>query len=95
MSIVLHASSYAALRDEHANPADLAPETAIMYFGNDWFAENRTSSHQLARQLAYDRRRRRSNDLLFHASEYHAPRAASKRARTPSAPVDSIRRCLG
>lgn len=26
--------------------------TAILYFGNDWFAENRTSSHQIARQLA-------------------------------------------
>ena len=27
-------------------------DPAILYFGNDWFAENRTSSHQLARQLA-------------------------------------------
>src|SRR5579871_6816046 len=25
---------------------------AILYFGNDWFAENRTSSHQVARCLA-------------------------------------------
>jgi glycosyltransferase involved in cell wall biosynthesis len=25
---------------------------AILYFGNDWFAENRTSSHQIARRLA-------------------------------------------
>lgn len=25
---------------------------AIVYFGNDWFAENRTSSHQIARSLA-------------------------------------------
>jgi glycosyltransferase involved in cell wall biosynthesis len=25
---------------------------AILYFGNDWFAENRTSSHQIARWLA-------------------------------------------
>ena len=24
---------------------------AIVYFGNDWFAENRTSSHHLARRL--------------------------------------------
>jgi glycosyltransferase involved in cell wall biosynthesis len=24
----------------------------ILYFGNDWFAENRTSSHQIARRLA-------------------------------------------
>jgi glycosyltransferase involved in cell wall biosynthesis len=33
-----------------AKPADERP--AILYFGNDWFAENRTSSHQIARQLA-------------------------------------------
>lgn len=25
---------------------------AILYFGNDWYAENRTSSHHIARQLA-------------------------------------------
>ena len=24
----------------------------MLFFGNDWFAENRTSSHQIARQLA-------------------------------------------
>src|SRR5579862_8945848 len=24
----------------------------IIYFGNDWFAENRTSSHHVARELA-------------------------------------------
>jgi glycosyltransferase involved in cell wall biosynthesis len=29
-----------------------SPETVFLYFGNDWFAENRTSSHQLARLLA-------------------------------------------
>ena len=29
---------------------------AILYFGNDWFAENRTSSHQIARCLAKDYR---------------------------------------
>jgi glycosyltransferase involved in cell wall biosynthesis len=28
------------------------PRSAILYFGNDWFAENRTSSHQIARCLA-------------------------------------------
>src|SRR5215468_9473598 len=25
---------------------------AVVYFGNDWFAENRTSSHHIARRLA-------------------------------------------
>ncbi len=28
------------------------PESGIVYFGNDWFAENRTSSHHIARRLA-------------------------------------------
>jgi len=27
-------------------------DTAVVYFGNDWFAENRTSSHHIARRLA-------------------------------------------
>ena len=32
---------------------DMRPsEPAILYFGNDWFAENRTSSHHIARWLA-------------------------------------------
>ncbi|MDB5309375.1 MAG: family glycosyltransferase [Gemmataceae bacterium] len=36
-----------------AAPAtDLDSNTVVLYFGNDWFAENRTSSHHLARQLA-------------------------------------------
>lgn len=35
-------------------PFDLGPlkDLSIIYFGNDWFAENRTSSHHIARQLA-------------------------------------------
>jgi glycosyltransferase involved in cell wall biosynthesis len=33
-------------------PNDATPPPAIIYFGNDWFAENRTSSHQIARWLA-------------------------------------------
>ena len=33
-------------------PALSANLPAILYFGNDWFAENRTSSHQVARCLA-------------------------------------------
>ena len=31
-------------------------ETTFLYFGNDWFAENRTSSHHIARRLARDHR---------------------------------------
>lgn len=33
------------------NEAD-DPDYGIVYFGNDWFAENRTSSHHIARRLA-------------------------------------------
>lgn len=29
----------------------LLDQHAIIYFGNDWFAENRTSSHHIARRL--------------------------------------------
>lgn len=31
--------------------ATLPPDTSIVYFGNDWSAENRTSSHHIARRL--------------------------------------------
>lgn len=31
---------------------NVAPDLGIVYFGNDWFAENRTSSHHIARRLA-------------------------------------------
>lgn len=34
----------------HMNPFD--PEVGIVYFGNDWSAENRTSSHHIAQRLA-------------------------------------------
>lgn len=32
-------------------PTPLLDRHAIVYFGNDWFAENRTSSHHIARRL--------------------------------------------
>ena len=35
----------------HAGP-ELLEGCSIVYFGNDWFAENRTSSHHIARRLA-------------------------------------------
>ena len=35
-----------------ANPEDPLQNLSVIYFGNDWFAENRTSSHHIARQLA-------------------------------------------
>ncbi len=36
-----------------------SPEPTILYFGNDWYAENRTSSHHIARRLA------RSHRMLY------------------------------
>lgn len=36
-----------------SEPRDLAEDgLGVVYFGNDWFAENRTSSHHIARRLA-------------------------------------------
>jgi glycosyltransferase involved in cell wall biosynthesis len=35
-----------------AHPEDPLQNLSVIYFGNDWFAENRTSSHHIARQLA-------------------------------------------
>ena len=34
-----------------ASPRALPNDVPIVYFGNDWFAENRTSSHHIARLL--------------------------------------------
>src|SRR3954463_13293894 len=34
------------------NPPCALAEYGIAYFGNDWFAENRTSSHHIAARLA-------------------------------------------
>lgn len=31
---------------------ELPPDLGVVYFGNEWFAENRTSSHHIARRLA-------------------------------------------
>jgi glycosyltransferase involved in cell wall biosynthesis len=33
-------------------PSDVLGGYSVVYFGNDWFAENRTSSHHIARRLA-------------------------------------------
>ena len=52
---------------------ELGPDTVILFFGNDWFAENRTSSHQLARQLA-----RRFRVLYFECPGWRAPRGSGR-----------------
>ena len=41
------------MASSHAIEVDRGSEPfSILYFGNDWFAENRTSSHHIAQRLA-------------------------------------------
>ena len=47
----------------------------VVYFGNDWFADNRTSSHHVARQLAA-----RTNVLYVECPGLRAPEASSRDA---------------
>jgi glycosyltransferase involved in cell wall biosynthesis len=42
----------AETRRSSTEEAQAGPPATILYFGNDWNAENRTSSHHIARQLA-------------------------------------------
>jgi glycosyltransferase involved in cell wall biosynthesis len=46
---------------------------AILYFGNDWFAENRTSSHQIARWLA-----RRYRVFYIECPGLRAPKSSGR-----------------
>lgn len=57
------------------SPASLAALEGfgVVYFGNDWFAENRTSSHHVARRLA------RHVPVLYVDSPGLRPPSASKR----------------
>lgn len=48
--------------------ADAQETLVFLYFGNHWFAENRTSSHQIARELA-----RRYRVLYFQCPGLRAP----------------------
>jgi glycosyltransferase involved in cell wall biosynthesis len=48
----------------------------IIYFGNDWFAENRTSSHHIARRLA-----QRHQILYVDSPGFRAPQATARDAR--------------
>jgi glycosyltransferase involved in cell wall biosynthesis len=48
----------------------------IVYFGNDWFADNRTSSHHVARQLA-----RYTNVLYVESPGLRPPQATSRDVR--------------
>jgi Glycosyl transferases group 1 len=50
-----------------------SPETTFLYFGNDWFAENRTSSHHIARWLA-----RRYRVYYIECPGLRAPQGSSR-----------------
>jgi len=41
-------------RESDADQVDPLADLSVIYFGNDWFAENRTSSHHIARQVAQE-----------------------------------------
>lgn len=60
---------------EHPEGAEQrgAQKAAVVYFGNEWFAENRTSSHHIARKLSA-----RAN-LLYVDSPGMRPPSGSKR----------------
>lgn len=49
------------------------PALGVVYFGNEWFAENRTSSHHIARRLA------RQVNLLYVDSPGMRPPSGNKR----------------
>jgi glycosyltransferase involved in cell wall biosynthesis len=53
--------------------AEFGPESVVLYFGNDWFAENRTSSHQLARQLA-----KKCRVFYIECPGWRAPRGSKR-----------------
>ena len=54
-------------------PALLNPDTVVLFFGNDWFAENRTSSHHIARQLA-----KRFQVYYVECPGWRAPRGSGR-----------------
>jgi len=59
-----------------ANPEDPFQNLSVIYFGNDWFAENRTSSQHIARQLA-----RRMPLLYVDTPGMRSPTASSRDLR--------------
>jgi glycosyltransferase involved in cell wall biosynthesis len=56
-------------------PPDRSTVPPIVYFGNDWFADNRTSSHHVARQLAT-----RGQVLYVECPGLRAPEVSSRDA---------------
>ena len=54
-------------------PEMLGPDTSVLFFGIDWHAENRTSSHQLAGELA-----RRFRVFYVECPGYRAPQGTAR-----------------
>jgi hypothetical protein len=59
----------------------------IVYFGNDWFAENRTSSHHIAERLSH-----RTRVLYVDVPGLRAPKANGRVLRKLSRTISSIGR---
>jgi glycosyltransferase involved in cell wall biosynthesis len=59
-----------------AHELDPLQNLSVIYFGNDWYAENRTSSHHMARQLA-----RRAPLLYVDTPGMRSPTASSRDLR--------------
>jgi glycosyltransferase involved in cell wall biosynthesis len=68
------AANPAYLPDAHE--PDPLQNLSVIYFGNDWYAENRTSSHHMARQLA-----RRAPLLYVDTPGMRSPTASSRDLR--------------
>lgn len=54
----------------------ITPDTTVLYFGNDWYAENRTSSHHIARCLA-----KRCNVIYIECPGLRSPKGNSRDIR--------------
>jgi glycosyltransferase involved in cell wall biosynthesis len=64
-----------AARHDH-EPSISLEQFTVIYFGNDWSAENRTSSHHIAEHLA-----RRTSVLYVDSPGLRAPKARSRDVR--------------
>ena len=66
---------YSVRRDgsDTVRPSVSLEHFAIIYFGNDWFAENRTSSHHVAERLA-----ERTRVLYVDVPGLRAPKATGR-----------------
>jgi hypothetical protein len=65
-----------ARESDHARRSVSLGEFDIIYFGNDWFAENRTSSHHVAERLA-----RRARVLYVDSPGLRAPKVKDRDQR--------------